>query len=100
MVGLLLVSGFVVMSVSLLYMHTRQNRLQTIAEETETSDAEQNYIVFDDADLPEWENDTWLDEDSEQARHEMIMSFTRIHGKSEKQLPIIGLPDKALYNIH
>lgn len=98
MVGLLLVSGFLVMSASLLYLHTRQNRLEATAEET--SNAEQNYIVFDDADLPEWENESWLDEDSEQARHEMIMSFTRIHGKSEKQLPIIGLPDKALYNIH
>jgi hypothetical protein len=39
-------------------------------------------------------------EDSEEVRHSKLMEFTKTSRKSAKQLPLLGLPDKAFYRIH
>jgi hypothetical protein len=60
-------------------------------------------LVYDDTELPsipqQAEASSATDE-SEEVRHSKLMEFTKTSRKSAKQLPLLGLPDKAFYRIH
>lgn len=37
---------------------------------------------------------------SDDQRKMKLMTFTRINQRKEKQIPIVGLPDKSLFHVH
>lgn len=37
---------------------------------------------------------------SDDQRKAKMMTFTRINQRKEKQIPIVGLPDKSLFHVH
>lgn len=59
-------------------------------------------LVYDDTELPSLPQLTDESEavESEEVRHNKLMEFTKTSRKSAKQLPLLGLPDKAFYRIH
>jgi hypothetical protein len=59
-------------------------------------------LVYDDTELPSVPQlaETSEAEESEAVRHSKLMEFTKTSRKSAKQLPLLGLPDKAFYRIH
>jgi hypothetical protein len=79
---------------------------------TQVSDSQQGTIkqhgytsarlVYDDTELPSMPQlaEASETEDSEEVRHSKLMEFTKTSRKSAKQLPLLGLPDKAFYRIH
>lgn len=61
-------------------------------------------VIYDDIELPEIRraprvNEPTYDENGTSS-HDKLMEFTRTAGKADKQLPLIGMPDKAFYHIH
>jgi hypothetical protein len=57
-------------------------------------------LVYDDMELPSFsEKEEWQDE-TDDVRHSKLLEFTKTSRKSAKQLPLLGLPDKAFYRIH
>ena len=60
-------------------------------------------LVYDDTELPsipQQDEASSATEESEEMRHNKLMEFTKTSRKSAKQLPLLGLPDKAFYRIH
>ena len=59
-------------------------------------------LVYDDTELPSipQQAETSANEESEEVRHNKLMEFTKTSRKTAKQLPLLGLPDKAFYRIH
>lgn len=59
-------------------------------------------LVYDDTELPSVPQlaETSEAEETEEVRHSKLMEFTKTSRKSAKQLPLLGLPDKAFYRIH
>jgi hypothetical protein len=59
-------------------------------------------LVYDDMELPSFsEKEEWQDEATdEEVSHSKLLEFTKTSRKSAKQLPLLGLPDKAFYRIH
>lgn len=56
-------------------------------------------VIYDDMELPEI-NRGRVQDIATQDTHDQLLEFTRIAGKSKKQLPLLGMPDKAFYHIH
>jgi hypothetical protein len=61
-------------------------------------------LVYDDTELPslpqQLTDGAGAEIESEDVRHSKLMEFTKTSRKSAKQLPLLGLPDKAFYRIH
>jgi hypothetical protein len=57
-------------------------------------------LVYDDTELPSLPQQLTEASDSEDVSHNKLMEFTKTSRKSAKQLPLLGLPDKAFYRIH
>jgi hypothetical protein len=92
----MMMGGVVLLSASLFYLNsshaTGSNHLPRMQQRT-------GGVVFDDVELPS----IHTEEDTGQAaRREVaqILDFTRTSHKSSKQLPLLGMPDKAFYHIH
>ena len=91
----MMMGGVVLLSASLFYLNS--NHLTGTAQ---LSRAQQRTggVVFDDVELPSIHA-----EDRGQAVSRdvaQILDFTRTSHKSSKQLPLLGMPDKAFYHIH
>lgn len=63
-----------------------------------------NNVVYDDMELPEIHRSSRIVETSHDENptspHDKLLEFTCTAGKADKQLPLIGMPDKAFYHIH
>lgn len=61
-------------------------------------------VVYDDMELPEIRRTPRISEPSYDenvtSSHDKLMEFTCTTGKTDKQLPLLGMPDKAFYHIH
>lgn len=63
-----------------------------------------NNVVYDDMELPEIHRSSRVTEPSyaetPTSPHDKLLEFTCTAGKTDKQLPLMGMPDKAFYHIH
>ena len=62
-----------------------------------------NDVVYDDMELPRLRNTKLPSSDAVSASsdsHDKLLDFTCTAGKANKQLPLMGMPDKAFYHIH
>ncbi len=61
-----------------------------------------NTLIYDDVELPSISEaiDPVELENAKDPDANKILEFTRTSRKSEKQLPLLGMPDKAFYHIH
>ena len=62
-----------------------------------------NDVVYDDMELPRLRNTKLPSNDAVSANsesHDKLLEFTCTSGKANKQLPLMGMPDKAFYHIH
>lgn len=61
-------------------------------------------VVYDDMELPEIRRTSRITElsydENSASPHDKLLEFTCTTGKADKQLPLIGMPDKAFYHIH
>lgn len=92
----MMMGGVVLLSASLFYLNsshvTHSHHLPGIQERT-------GGVVFDDVELP----GIHTQDDRNQAVSSdvtQILDFTRTSHKASKQLPLLGMPDKAFYHIH
>ncbi|MBN1378031.1 MAG: hypothetical protein JXA04_02215 [Gammaproteobacteria bacterium] len=91
----MMMGGVVLLSASLFYLNSNH------ATCTHRSRIQQRTggVVFDDVELPS----IHAEDDKHQAQTRevaQILDFTRTSHKSSKQLPLLGMPDKAFYHIH
>lgn len=92
----MMMGGVVLLSASLFYLNsshaTCSNHLSRMQQRT-------GGVVFDDIELPGIHTE---DDKTQAAGREVaqILDFTRTSHKSSKQLPLLGMPDKAFYHIH
>lgn len=92
----MMMGGVVLLSASLFYLNsshmTGATQLSRVQQRT-------GGVVFDDVELPS----IHTEDDKSQATNKdvtQILDFTRTSHKSSKQLPLLGMPDKAFYHIH
>lgn len=61
-------------------------------------------VVYDDMELPEIRRSPRINEPGHDenltSSHDKLLEFTCTAGKADKQLPLMGMPDKAFYHIH
>ena len=89
--------GVIMLTASLFCLTQMGGQPDTIKQHGYTSAR----LVYDDTELPSLPQLTDATEvESEDVRHSKLMEFTKTSRKSAKQLPLLGLPDKAFYRIH
>ncbi len=89
--------GLIMLSASLFCLH---NANANEAMENNMSNSKTAIgLVYDDVELPRLDERLWTDEHPE-SKHNTLLDFTKTSKKSNKQLPLLGLPDKAFYHIH
>lgn len=54
-------------------------------------------LIYDEMELPSLSDQPRTGEPD---NHNALLEFTKTSRKSSKQLPLLGLPDKAFYRIH
>ena len=90
--------GLIMLSASLLYLNNTGSHLAT-NNNSFSLPGSSNKLVYDDVELPA------VAGPQPQAQAEPrddtgLLDFTRTSQKSDKQLPLMGIPDKAFYHIH
>jgi hypothetical protein len=91
--------GVIMLTASLFCLTQMGGQPDTIKQHGYTSAR----LVYDDTELPSLPQQLAEGSEtveSEEVRHSKLMEFTKTSRKSAKQLPLLGLPDKAFYRIH
>jgi hypothetical protein len=92
----MMMGGAILLSASLFYLNSSRATRTHHPKETQQRT---NGVVFDDVELPQVRTEDEQNQ-AETTNVAEILDFTRTSHKSSKQLPLLGMPDKAFYHIH
>lgn len=93
----MMMAGVVLLSASLFYLNTTPvGNVERRQQERRSTDC----VVYDDVELPRLDPVSEECATPETSAANQLLGFTRTAHTSAKQLPLLGMPDKAFYHIH
>jgi hypothetical protein len=94
----MMMAGVVLLSASLFYL----NATPSVGGVERRQQARRNTdcVVYDDVELPQINPEPEDSATPEASAANQLLNFTRTAHTSAKQLPLLGMPDKAFYHIH